>query len=167
MPFSLFNTEKIGFLQTNHSQMSRLWKLFTLFGWVYTLWAIYQNANLYFRYIINKLLLSNEIFFSFPSTMQTEQHYHSTLFPKITLCMNSIHSRKRLHNMHISEAGLKFVLLVFDIASKFVNHEKRTIRSYYGYNINKNISYPNITFDNQFFADTRPGLKYFNLENGI
>ena len=80
--------------------------------------------------------------------------------------MNSIHSRKRLHNMHISEAGLKFVLLDNNIASKFVNHEKRTIRSYYGYNINKNISYPNITFDNQFFADTRPGLKFLKMGFG-
>lgn len=28
--------------------------------------------------------------------------------------MNSIHSRKRLHNMHISEAGLKMMVLKFN-----------------------------------------------------
>ena len=81
-------------------------------------------------------LLGTIEYLSFPSTMQTEQHYHSTLFPKITLCMNSIHSRKRLQRLNISE----------DI-----------IRSYYGYNNNKNITYPNITFSETFFTDTSPG----------
>ena len=73
--------------------------------------------------------------------MQTEQHYHSTLFPKITLCMNSIHSRKRLSHLNISE---------------------ETIRSYYGYNIGYNITYPNITFSDTFFRDTRPDYYIFD-----
>ena len=59
--------------------------------------------------------------------------------------------------------GIVWVWFVNGIVDELINHEKRTIRSYYGYNINKNISYPNITFDNQFFADTRPGLKFLKI----
>ena len=33
-----------------------MWKLFIMFGWVYTLWAIYQNANLYFRLLFTVFL---------------------------------------------------------------------------------------------------------------
>ena len=55
--------------------------------------------------------------------------------------MNSIHSRKRLARMNISE---------------------ETIRSYYGYNIGYNVTYPNITFSDTFFRDTRPDYYIFD-----